>query len=68
VQENYAVKTVSEGDSPPPSVGENQEAELVENPFESFVGALPAFATLDEINAWVRDLRADDPPPDLSKD
>ena len=27
------------------------------NPFAAFVGALPAFETKEEINAWLRDLR-----------
>lgn len=30
------------------------------NPFEAFVGALPAFGSAAEINAWVRDLREAD--------
>ena len=33
-----------------------------ENPFEAFVGILPVFSSRDEINAWIRDLRDDDPP------
>lgn len=28
-----------------------------ENPFEKYAGALPAFGSKDEINAWVRSLR-----------
>jgi len=31
-----------------------------ENPFERYIGALPHFSNLDEIHAWVRDLRGDD--------
>ena len=31
------------------------------NPFKAFLGALPAFSSLEEINAWIRDLRDDDP-------
>jgi AbrB family looped-hinge helix DNA binding protein len=31
-----------------------------ENPFEAFVGALPAFSSRQEINTWVRDLRNDE--------
>ncbi|MGH9598903.1 MAG: AbrB/MazE/SpoVT family DNA-binding domain-containing protein [Terracidiphilus sp.] len=31
-----------------------------ESPFAAFVGALPAFKTSKEINAWVRDLRGED--------
>ncbi len=31
-----------------------------ENPFEPFLGALPAFTSLEEINAWVREMRGDD--------
>jgi len=30
------------------------------NPFAAFVGVLPAFSSLEEINAWVRDLRDDE--------
>jgi antitoxin PrlF len=32
-----------------------------ENPFKAYLGALPAFSSLEEINAWIRDLRDDDP-------
>jgi AbrB family looped-hinge helix DNA binding protein len=31
-----------------------------ENPFAAFVGALPAFKTKEEINAWLRELRGHD--------
>jgi AbrB family looped-hinge helix DNA binding protein len=31
------------------------------NPFTAYLGALPAFASLEEINAWISDLRDDDP-------
>ena len=31
------------------------------NPFAAFVGVLPAFSTKEEINAWVREMRDDDP-------
>lgn len=31
------------------------------NPFTAYLGALPAFSSLEEINAWIRDLREDDP-------
>jgi AbrB family looped-hinge helix DNA binding protein len=31
------------------------------NPFAAFVGILPAFSSREEINAWIRDLRDDDP-------
>ena len=31
------------------------------NPFSAYLGALPAFSSLEEINAWIRDLRDDDP-------
>jgi len=31
------------------------------NPFTAYVGAFPAFSSLEEINAWYRDLRDDDP-------
>ena len=34
-------------------------AKLEPNPFERYLGALPAFSTREEINAWVRDLRDD---------
>lgn len=30
------------------------------NPFDAFLGALPAFQSRKEINAWIRDLRDDD--------
>ncbi len=30
------------------------------NAFESYIGALPAFSTRREINAWIRDIRGDD--------
>ena len=30
------------------------------NPFRAFVGALPAFGSVKEINRWVRDIRGDD--------
>jgi len=36
-------------------------ARTEENPFKAYLGALPAFSSLQEINAWVRDLRDDDP-------
>ncbi len=32
------------------------------NPFTAFLGALPAFSSVEEINAFYRDLRDDDPP------
>jgi AbrB family looped-hinge helix DNA binding protein len=31
------------------------------NPFAAFVGTYPAFSSLEEILAWHRDLRDDDP-------
>lgn len=37
-------------------------ARVEKNPFAAFVGILPAFSSLEEINAWIRDLRDDDPP------
>jgi len=37
-------------------------ARVEKNPFTAFVGILPAFSSLEEINAWIRDLRDDDPP------
>jgi AbrB family looped-hinge helix DNA binding protein len=30
------------------------------NPFDAYLGALPAFKSRREINAWIRDLRDDD--------
>jgi AbrB family looped-hinge helix DNA binding protein len=30
------------------------------NPFEAYLGVLPAFRSRDEINAWIRDLRDDE--------
>jgi len=30
------------------------------NPFEKYIGAFPGFKSLEEINAWVRDMRGDD--------
>lgn len=36
-------------------------ARAPENPFEKYVGALPAFSTARDINAWVRALRAGKP-------
>jgi len=30
-----------------------------ENPFTAYIGAFPAFSSLEEINAWVRDMRGD---------
>jgi AbrB family looped-hinge helix DNA binding protein len=36
-------------------------ARIEENPFTAYLGALPAFSSLEEINAWIRDLRDDDP-------
>ncbi len=31
-----------------------------DNPFDEYIGILPAFKSIDEINAWVRELRGDD--------
>jgi len=31
------------------------------NPFEAFLGYIPAFSSLEENNAWVRVLRDDNP-------
>ncbi len=31
------------------------------NPFEQFLGILPAFSSKEEINAWIRELRDNDP-------
>ncbi|MHB1699186.1 MAG: AbrB/MazE/SpoVT family DNA-binding domain-containing protein [Acidobacteriaceae bacterium] len=35
-------------------------ARPAENPFEKYVGALPAFSNKGEINRWVRNLRDED--------
>jgi AbrB family looped-hinge helix DNA binding protein len=35
-------------------------ARTAKNPFMAYLGALPAFSSLDEINAWIRELRDDD--------
>jgi len=35
-------------------------ARAPENPFLKYVGALPAFATIREVNAWVRAMRDDE--------
>jgi len=37
-------------------------ARAEKNPFTAYLGALPAFSSQQEINAWIRDLRDDDPP------
>jgi antitoxin PrlF len=31
------------------------------NPFAKYVGCLPAFTSQQQINAWIRDLRDDEP-------
>jgi antitoxin PrlF len=36
-------------------------AQPAENPFDKYVGALPAFHSKREINAWVRSLRDEEP-------
>jgi AbrB family looped-hinge helix DNA binding protein len=36
-------------------------ARAPENPFEEYVGALPAFSSAREINLWVRALRGEKP-------
>jgi antitoxin PrlF len=38
------------------------------NPFVAYLGALPAFSSREEINAWIRDLRDDDQPDRESHD
>lgn len=30
------------------------------NPFDEFIGCLPGFKNIDEINAWIRDMRDPD--------
>jgi len=37
------------------------EARPATNPFTAYLGAFPAFSTREEINAYYRDLRDDDP-------
>jgi antitoxin PrlF len=37
-----------------------QPAQPERNPFEAYVGALPAFSSRKEINAWIRQMRGDD--------
>jgi antitoxin PrlF len=37
-------------------------ARAQKNPFEKYAGALPAFATKDAINTWVRSLRDEEAP------
>jgi len=36
-------------------------AHAEKNPFDAYIGVLPAFSSLEEINAFTRDLRDDDP-------
>jgi AbrB family looped-hinge helix DNA binding protein len=36
-------------------------ARTQKNPFTAYLGVLPAFSSREEINAWIRDLRDDDP-------
>jgi AbrB family looped-hinge helix DNA binding protein len=36
-------------------------ARPAENPFAAYVGVLPAFSSLEELLAWHRELREDDP-------
>jgi AbrB family looped-hinge helix DNA binding protein len=36
-------------------------AQTDKNPFTAYLGAFPAFSSLEEINAFYRDLRDDDP-------
>jgi AbrB family looped-hinge helix DNA binding protein len=38
------------------------------NPFRAYLGALPAFSSREEIDAWIRDLREDDPREGESRD
>jgi antitoxin PrlF len=37
-------------------------AHPAENPFDKYVGALPAFGSQGEINAWLRSLRDEEAP------
>jgi AbrB family looped-hinge helix DNA binding protein len=34
------------------------------NPFEQYIGIFPGFKSVDEINAWVREMREDDRTPE----
>lgn len=34
------------------------------NSFREFIGAAPGFRTMEEINAWIRDVREDDRTPE----
>ncbi len=34
-----------------------------ENPFQKYAGVLPTFSTNEEVNTWVRDLRAEENEP-----
>src|ERR1035441_1071275 len=36
-------------------------ARTEKNPFTAYLGAFPAFSSREEINAWISDLRDDDP-------
>jgi AbrB family looped-hinge helix DNA binding protein len=36
-------------------------ARTEKNPFTAYLGALPAFSSREEINAWVSEMRDDDP-------
>jgi AbrB family looped-hinge helix DNA binding protein len=38
------------------------------NPFNAYLGVLPAFSSREEIDDWIRDLRDDDPPDGESRD
>ncbi len=38
----------------------------VENPFDKWVGAFPAFKSREEINAWIADMRDGDEGPEES--
>lgn len=35
-------------------------AQAETNPFEAYIGVLPAFSTRKEINAWIREIRSDE--------
>ncbi|MBT9329981.1 AbrB/MazE/SpoVT family DNA-binding domain-containing protein [Paracidobacterium acidisoli] len=36
-------------------------AHSLKNPFEEYLGAFPHFKSREEINAWIRDLRDEEP-------
>ncbi len=55
LKEGDRVEFVSEQDSTV-----LRRARPPDNPFEAYIGALPAFRTRKQINSWIRELRDDD--------